>query len=155
MLLRLFLVDARGRRFNFDQVGSGLGYVLPVLAVLFGSGNGVLVQQPELHLHPALQASLGDIFIETHHGNSHPIIVETHSEHLLLRILKRIRQTHQKWPLDAELQVRSSDITVLYFDPTPNGVTSVKQLRISEDGEFMDRWPRGFFAERDQELFDE
>jgi hypothetical protein len=155
VLVRLFLVDARGRRFNFDQVGSGLGYVLPVLAALFSARNGVLVQQPELHLHPALQADLGDVFIEAKHGDSYPIIVETHSEHLLLRILKRIRQTHQQWPLDAALQVRSDELSVLYFEPSPSGVTRVKELRVSQDGEFMDRWPRGFFAERDQELFDE
>jgi predicted ATPase len=46
-------------------------------------------------------------------------------------------------------------VCVLYFDPSPDGTTSVKRLRITEDGEFMDRWPRGFFAERDQELLDE
>ena len=155
MFVRLFLVDPTGRRFSFDEVGSGLGYVLPVLAVLFSSKSSVLIQQPELHLHPALQAELGDVFVEAHQGRSQPIIVETHSEHLLLRILRRIRRTHLGQQQEEELQVRSRDISVLYFDPTPSGVTHVKQLRVSEEGEFMDRWPRGFFAERDQELFDE
>jgi hypothetical protein len=156
MLARLFLIDATGREFDFEEVGSGLGYVLPVLTVLFEDSDSiVIVQQPELHLHPALQSSLGDVFIEACHRASRPILLETHSEHLLLRILKRIRQTHQEWPLDPELRLLASDVSVLYFDPMANGVTRVIQLRVSEDGEFMDRWPKGFFAERDKELFDE
>jgi predicted ATPase len=155
ILVRLFLVDANGQRYAFDQVGSGLGYVLPVLATLFCVGHGILIQQPELHLHPALQAELGDILLEARDGKTGPIIVETHSEHLLLRILKRIRRTHLNQQIEPELQVRAKDISVLYFDPTINGITRVKQLRISQDGEFMDRWPKGFFPERDNELFDE
>ena len=82
-------------------------------------------------------------------------MVETHSEHLLLRVLKRIRQTHLHINIAPELKIEADDVCVLYFNPLPDGTTAVKRLRITEDGEFMDRWPRGFFAERDQELFDE
>ena len=52
-------------------------------------------------------------------------------------------------------KLKPEDVAVVYFDPSPEGVTTVKHLRISEDGEFLDRWPRGFFTERDGELFDE
>jgi predicted ATPase len=82
-------------------------------------------------------------------------LIETHSEHLLLRILKRVRQTHLKVAIAQELKINAEDVCVLYFDPSPDGTTAVKRLRITEDGEFMDRWPRGFFGERDQELLDE
>ena len=117
-------------------------------------GSFVLLQQPELHLHPALQAALGDVFIECS-SDQNQLVVESHSEHLLLRLLKRIRQSNGSRPPPAELRLGADDVSVLYFDPLPDGTTRVVRLRISDDGEFMDRWPRGFFAERDTELFDE
>lgn len=154
-IVQVFLNDAQGRKQAFDQVGSGLGYVLPVLCSVANPSFPIsLVQQPELHLHPALQAALGDVFIESA-NDQHQIIIETHSEHLLLRILKRIRQTSQGKLAVPEVLLRSDDVVVAYFDPKPDGTTSVKRLRISEDGEFIDRWPSGFFTERDGELFDE
>ena len=97
---------------------------------------------------------MGDVFIEAN-ALGKQILIETHSEHLLLRILKRIRQTHLQVDIAQELKIRAEDVCVLYFDPSPDGTTTVKRLRITEDGEFMDRWPRGFFGERDQELLDE
>ena len=154
-LVRMFLVDSEGRRYGFDEVGSGLGYVLPVLCSAYHPRVSVsLIQQPELHLHPALQTALGDVFIEAA-SPEHQLIVETHSEHVLLRVLKRIRQTSGTKPPAPELRISPQDVVVVYFDPRPDGTTTVKRLRISADGEFLDRWPRGFFSERDAELFDE
>ena len=151
---QFYLANPDGTRFGFDEVGSGLGYVFPVLCVLAQNQTQlVIVQQPELHLHPALQAALGDVLIES--AESKTLMIETHSEHLLLRILKRIRQTHLQASIAPELKINADDVCVLYFNPSPDGTTTVKRLRITEDGEFMDRWPRGFFGERDQELLDE
>lgn len=173
---QFYLADHAGTRFDFDEVGSGLGYVFPVLCILAQKENSfVIIQQPELHIHPALQAAMGDVIIESaktlligsHYGpenepcleiwypNGKTIVIETHSEHLLLRILKRIRQTHLEVSIEPDLKISADDVCVLYFDPLPDGTTTVKRLRITEDGEFMDRWPRGFFSERDQELSDE
>ena len=152
-LVELFLRDGQGRKHSFDDVGSGIGYVLPVLCSVF-RGQFSFIQQPELHLHPALQAAMGDVFIAAS-GEGKQILIETHSEHLLLRILKRIRQTHLQAHVSPELKINADDVCVLYFNPLPDGTTTVKRLRITEDGEFMDRWPRGFFGERDQELLDE
>lgn len=154
-MVRMFLADSEGRRYGFEEVGSGLGYVLPVLCSVYHPRVSVsLLQQPELHLHPALQTALGDVFIEAA-SPEHQLIVETHSEHVLLRVLKRIRQTNGPKPPAPELRISPQDVVVVYFDPRPDGTTTVKRLRISEDGEFLDRWPRGFFCERDAELFDE
>ena len=159
-LVEMFLCDGKGRKLLFEDVGSGIGYVLPVLCALFdpslsprGNTTTCFIQQPELHIHPALQAAMGDVFIEG--SENKQVLIETHSEHLLLRILKRIRQTHLQASIAPELKINADDVCVLYFDPSPDGTTTVKRLRITEDGEFMDRWPRGFFAERDQELLDE
>lgn len=63
--------------------------------------------------------------------------------------------TFSSRPPAIELQLKAEDVSVLYFDPSPDGTTKVKRLRISDDGEFIDRWPRGFFTEREQDLFDE
>lgn len=148
-LVTLALEDPDGRRFGFDEVGSGLGYVLPVLAAL-ASSRTTFIQQPELHLHPALQAELADAFVAGA-GEARQDIVETHSEHLLLRLLRRVRQsqTHASAALD------SNDLVVLYVNPGIDGTSKVNRLRISPDGEFIDRWPQGFFEERWKDLFDE
>ena len=190
-VIQLNLYDAENRELRFEDVGSGIGYVLPVLCAVYDRKYPVIydsytydiikksilndesknsdsleeihdryalsvcfIQQPELHLHPALQAAIGDVFIEgSESGNQ--LLVETHSEYLLLRILRRIRQTHQESVISPELKLNSQDVCVLYFQPVAGGVTKVRRLRISEGGEFMDRWPDGFFPERDRELLDE
>lgn len=153
LIVSLALTDPDGRRFWFDEVGSGIGYVLPVLIAAQSKGQCV-IEQPELHLHPALQAALGDVFAEAMNcGTS--LVVESHSEHVLLRVLKRIRQTTAAKPIAETLRLGSDHVGVLYFEPRMDGSTLVRRLRISPEGDFMDRWPAGFFAERDQELFDE
>lgn len=152
----IYITDAFGRELDFNRIGSGIGYVFPVLIECLKSQNAggiVFIQQPELHLHPALQASLCDILIES--AADRMIISETHSEHLILRALKRIRQTYNQTILNKELQLFPEDVAINYFEPMPDGTTRVHNIRIAPDGEFVDRWPNGFFPERDQELFDE
>ena len=153
---KISLQDSHGRNLKFEDVGSGIGYVIPVLIESFSTSNidkVVFIQQPELHLHPALQASLTDVLIEA--SANKKIVAETHSEHMILRALKRVRQTTNGMLKDPELKLKPEDIAVNYFEPLPDGSTKVHILRVTDDGDFLDRWPNGFFAERDQELFDE
>ena len=151
--ISLYLEDANGRALDFQDVGSGISYVLPVLAALWDSDRS-WIEQPELHLHPAAQCTLGDVLIRALNRGRFSII-ETHSEHLLLRVLRRIRQTHSGKVTDPELRCSPEAVSVLYFDPQEDGGTHVYPLRISRGGDFMDRWPSGFFEEREQEFFDE
>jgi predicted ATPase len=58
-------------------------------------------------------------------------------------------------PEGSPLALRPEDLRVLYFEPQPDGYTKVKNIRVSTQGDFIDRWPRGFFEERSKELFDE
>lgn len=164
-LVTLGLRDPAGRHFDFDEVGSGLGYVLPVLMAM-ASSSAVFLQQPELHLHPALQAELADALIaslnESQGEDAEPsdegntqLIAETHSEHLLLRLLRRISQGAEPGRLPDFHSLGRDQLVVLYVDPRPDGTSTVKHLRVSKEGDFIDRWPRGFFEERWQELFDE
>jgi hypothetical protein len=148
------LVDRTGRRMTFEDVGTGISCVIPVL-VSVHSGSG-FIQQPELHLHPALQSALGDVFVEAINGRSACHFIETHSEYILLRCLRRVRETAAgKHPEGSPLSLRPEDLSVLYFEPQPAGFTKVKKIRVSTQGDFVDRWPRGFFEERGKDLFDE
>ncbi len=153
MQATLYLQDEQGRALGFNQVGSGISYVLPVLAALWGAERS-LIEQPELHLHPAAQCEMGDAVIRAFNRGRFSII-ETHSEHLLLRILRRVRQTSEGKMQDPELQCPPEAVTVLYFAPLADGTTEVNRLRVSRGGDFLDRWPEGFFEERSRELFDE
>jgi len=152
-LVNLCLRDSAGRRLAFTDVGSGMGYVLPAIVALWTTRQ-CFVQQPELHLHPALQASLGDALIEAA-NSGRSLLVETHSEHVLLRILKRIRQTNSDPALAQGYPIHPQSISIIYCDPNPDGTTRAIALKVTSDGQFIGRWPRGFFAERDGELFDE
>jgi predicted ATPase len=152
-ICRLRLQDAQGNTFYFDEVGSGIGYVMPILVKMHQEKGLLFVEQPELHLHPALQGALMDAIIEVV-SDDRVIVIESHSENLLLRALRRIRETSNNKSVDARLALESSDVCVLYFEPTAQGSTKIRRLRIASNGEFLDRWPGGFFCERDQDLFD-
>ena len=149
------LIDNSGRRMSFEDVGTGISCVLPVIVGMYGWQS--FIQQPELHLHPALQSALGDIFIESvNRQGSGRHLIETHSDYLLLRCLRRIRETTAgRLANESKLQLRPNDISILYFDPQSDGSTKIKSIRVSTHGDFIDRWPRGFFEERGKDLFDE
>lgn len=151
--VQLFLEDQNGRRLDFEEVGSGISYVLPILASLHAAKTS-WIAQPELHLHPAAQCEMGDVFLRAF-NRGHFSVVETHSEHLLLRVLKRIRQTTRGLEIDDDLKCAPEAVSVLYFDPHEDGSTQIRQMRVSRLGDFKDRWPNGFFEERGRELFDE
>lgn len=150
---RLYLVDAQGRPHEFEDVGSGFSYVFPILVALW-AGTWSIIEQPELHLHPAAQCDVADVFIAAK-NMGHAALIESHSENLILRILRRIRETTEGRVKEKSLRITPDEVAVLYFDPQSDGTTKVKQLRISRHGDFIDRWPAGFFEERSRELFGE
>ncbi|HIJ88888.1 MAG TPA: DUF3696 domain-containing protein [Desulfuromonadales bacterium] len=151
----LRLIDKRGNTpVSHRDVGIGISQVLPVLVSAFASTGKILaIEQPEIHLHPAMQAEIADVFIESAlAGQNNTFLIETHSEHLILRILRRIRET-----ADGELEegmqpISPQDVQVIYAKPTNKG-TVLYHLPIREDGDFDEKWPDGFFAERAKELF--
>ena len=226
------------------DVGLGISQVIPVLVGALhhsvpdpnrydGSqivGKFFVVEQPELHLHPAAQVALGDVFIDClnrarelkeafesseeesaqdnynieEYANKwmkfmtenidHPrikkliestgenrldkaavailrmfpsnpveyekfsndllrgrtLLIETHSEHLLLRLLRRVRETTEEEETDHTLT--PNDLSVVYVRPTPEGV-KFTPISVTDAGGFYAPWPEGFFAERVKELF--
>ena len=152
-LTSLYLVDGSGGRVELRDVGSGIPFILPVLLAMTESGYK-FIQQPELHLHPALQSALADVFIRQIKATVGPSIIETHSEHLLLRVLRRIRETTAGKLLDESLSLSVDEVSVYYFDPQVSGETRVIRIHLTPTGDFRNRWPKGFFEERSTDLFD-
>jgi hypothetical protein len=80
------------------------------------------------------------------------LLIETHSEHIMLRLLRRVRETTDDELPPGVIGLSADDLSVIYVESGPEGVR-FRPLRVSEDGDFLDRWPQGFFEERAEELF--
>jgi hypothetical protein len=134
----------QGVNVSIVDVGFGISQILPVVVQsMLSTGKTLLIEQPEIHLHPRLQAELGALFVQTikpPYNNS--FIIETHSEHLLLRLQKMIRQG----------QLTPQDVSVIYVDRNQDGSRCLK-MNLGPNGEFQDQWPQGFFEESYREIF--
>ncbi|RKU15977.1 hypothetical protein C6501_05970 [Candidatus Poribacteria bacterium] len=140
------LVDTRRKEpvnVALPDVGFGISQLLPfIVQSLVSEGRIISIEQPEVHVHPRLQADLGDLLVEAikkQHRNQ--FIIETHSEHLILRLQRRIY----------EKQIKPEDVSVIYVSRGPEGAKA-ERLRLDEEGDFIDEWPNGFFLERLREL---
>jgi len=126
------------------DVGIGISQVVPVIVTaLDGSERLLAIEQPELHIHPRLQAEIADLFIEAIHSNKHRFIIETHSEHLILRLLRRIRETEvNKAPANRTL--RTDDLAIYYLKQE-DGTSRALEIEVDVKGEFIQPWPDDFF----------
>lgn len=122
---------------SITDVGFGVSQVLPVLVQVFYSipGTPVILEQPEIHLHPAAQSALGDVLLGAARDNETQLIVETHSEHLLHRIQRRI----------AEEEISKDDVA-LYFIDVEHGRSEIHELKVDEYGNITN-WPQDFFGD--------
>lgn len=125
-----------GARVRLDQVGYGVSQLLPVVDDCIHAKKQIIcIEEPELHLHPRLQARLGNLFATSVKKNGNQVIVETHSENVLLRVRRLIRGG----------KLRAEDVAVLYVDNVDKGGATVSRLRLGHQGELLDPWPTGFF----------
>ena len=132
------------------DIGVGVSQLLPLVVAAVDNRKGIIAcEQPELHVHPRIQVGIGDLL--TQNTDNKTFLIETHSEHLILRILKRIRQTSDEELPEGVVPVHPQDVAIVYMEPTSYG-TKAWRIEIDEDGEFRQRWPNGFFAERREEL---
>lgn len=129
-----------------NEIGTGVSQLMPlIVAAMTQKGGLVACEQPELHLHPRVQVAIGDLLSQnTDHVN---YLIETHSEHLILRLRKRIRQnTDNEVPVGLKA-FSHNEVIINYLEPSKDGV-KVRRIRMDEDGEFREPWPNGFFHER-------
>ena len=129
---------------DLHDVGIGFSQLLPVVVTALDSNERLAgIEAPEYHLHPRLQAELGDVLIESAVGRRAVLLVETHSEHLILRIQRRIRET-SSGKASAERAVTTDDVAV-YHVRQKSGQALVRRMDIDKHGEFVQPWPDDFF----------
>lgn len=133
------LVKHRGAVANLKDVGVGVSQVIPVVvAALFAKpGHIVIVEEPESHLHPSAQSVLAELFASVSAQRGVQFIVETHSEHLLNRLQRRVAEG-----------ILSPDQAAIYFcrrAPTGAGA-ELEPLRLNEFGD-IENWPEHFFGD--------
>ena len=119
------------------DVGFGVSQILPVLTLCYYApeGSTLLLEQPEIHLHPAVQAGLADVFIDACKTRNIQIVVESHSEHLLRRLLRRI----------AEEALPAGD-AALYFVRMAQAESQLEKLDLDLFGNIRN-WPEHFFGD--------
>lgn len=144
-LRTLVLEDTRtGVQVAPTDVGFGMSQILPVIVQsLLGEGQRqtLVVEQPEIHLHPRLQAELGDLFVEVTRNGPCQVVAETHSETLMLRVQRRIR----------EGRISHKRVSVLYVGASEDQGSWIMPIPINAKGQFEEEWPEGFFEERYEE----
>lgn len=119
------------------DVGFGVSQVLPALVLLYyvPRGSIVLMEQPEIHLHPSAQGGLADAILAAATARDIQVIVESHSEHLLRRLQRRV----------AEGEASSDDVK-LYATSVVDGVGAISDLELTPLGEIR-QWPEEFFGD--------
>jgi len=157
-IITVVLTDSIGVSVSPSDVGFGIGQLLPIIVEgTVSTGKLICVEQPEIHLHPRLQAHIADFLIESAKTQVAPAptprtprrdiggnqwVVETHSEALMWRFQRRIK----------EGVIPANFLSVLYVEPTQFG-SRVLRIGLDEDGNFVDEWPDGFFEEGFNEIF--
>lgn len=139
----LVKTHAKAAEVKITDVGFGVSQVLPALVQAFYAPphSTVWMEQPEIHLHPQVQAELADVFISATQARENgkdrnvQLIVESHSEHFLNRLQRRV----------AEGLISSDDVAV-YFCRRAGASTELEPLRLNMFGE-IENWPENFFGD--------
>ena len=119
------------------DVGFGVSQVLPALVLLYyvPEGSIVLMEQPEIHLHPAVQSGLADVILKVAATRNLQVIVESHSEHMLRRLQRRVAEEETQ-----------NDKVKLYFCDSKGGESKLHDLDLDMFGEIQN-WPPNFFGD--------
>ena len=124
------------------DVGFGVSQVLPALVLLYyvPEGSTVLLEQPEIHLHPSAQSGLADVMLNVAKVRNIQIVVESHSEHLMRRLQRRVAE-----------QAASADDLKMYFVSSQNSHAHLSDLALNQWGE-IENWPQHFFGDEIGEI---
>ena len=131
------VVHREGVVANLRDVGIGISQVLPVLTVAYFAppGSTVLLEEPEIHLHPLAQSVLAELFVEISRNRNVHFIVETHSEHLFRRMQTLIAQ-----------KTISPDDCAMFFVERDKSNAKLQKLNVNEFGAVLN-WPNNFFGD--------
>ena len=155
-LFKIVITDLETRvKNNLIDVGHGLSQLIPIVVQTFMPHTSDdtkhhlmklnIIEQPELHLHPAAQSALADLFVEgikTSGKRKNYFLIETHSEHMLLRLRRYV----------VEERIRPEDVMIYYTEKNiKNGSLEVRRLEIDNRGNIFG-WPEGFFSVDYQEV---
>ena len=141
----------RGVDVNISDVGTGISQILPIiLALIIDDLDVIMVEQPELHIHPRLQVQMGELLVHSlftkgkNNDRQKFHFIETHSEDLLLRLMRRIRE-----PSAEGHQLKPTDLAIYYVDTVDDATRISERVQIDAEGDFIDEWPGvdGFFDE--------
>ncbi|WP_322752133.1 AAA family ATPase [Frankia sp. Cas3] len=140
----LALRDQRGNDLNVADVGFGIVHALPIVVECCRSEPGiVLIQQPETHLHPALQTDMGELFLEAAlrrptESSRHQIIIETHSENILLRLQEAV----------INKRIEPDHVGVVFIDRNEYGELEIFDQEWRRDGNLDPGLPLSFYDSR-------
>ena len=143
---RLFEVKVRkspkSAEVLLTDVGFGVSQVLPALVLCFyvPRGSTVILEQPEIHLHPVAQAGLADVFVDAWKRRKVQVLVESHSEHLLRRLQRRI----------AEEDIPDGDVGLFFCSPGDRE-SKLDELKVDRFGNIVN-WPKDFFGDQFGEI---
>ncbi|RQR95304.1 DUF3696 domain-containing protein [Burkholderia sp. Bp8994] len=134
--------DDKSPQALLTDVGFGVSQVLPAIVLLYyvPEGSTVIMEQPEIHLHPSVQSGLADIILQVAHNRRIQVIVESHSEHLLRRFQRRVAD-----------ESFSSELVKIYFCDNEDGNSSLVDLELDVFGEIKN-WPKNFFGDEMTEI---
>lgn len=126
-------VNIDGKERDLTTIGVGVSQLLPVITVVLAASKNsiVILEQPELHLHPAIQSRLAEFFSSARPDLA--IIVETHSEYLITRLRR----------LNVSRDLGMTEVSFL-FAHAGDGGSTIEPLGIDSLGD-IDEWPEGFF----------
>ncbi|GAI69051.1 unnamed protein product, partial [marine sediment metagenome] len=119
---------------NIADSGFGTSQIFPIIleGLRMEGGDTLILEQPEIHLHPKMQMQMADFFIALAKSNKN-ILVETHSDHIIYRLVRRI----------IEDKVDSDLIKIYFIKPTKDGST-YEEIKINEIKGII-KWPKDFF----------
>ena len=134
--------DKGGTEALLTDVGFGVSQVLPAIVLLHyvPEGSTVIFEQPEIHLHPAVQSHLADAIIDISESRNLQFIIESHSEHLLRRLQRRVAE--ERLP---------ADWIKLYFVDQVKGEARLSDIGLNDFGE-IENWPEHFFGDEMGEI---
>lgn len=124
------------------DVGFGVSQILPVITLCYYApeGSTIILEQPEIHLHPRVQAALADVIVDASRIRNIQIILESHSEHLLRRLQRRVAE-----------QALAAEQVALYFCVMEAGESKLVPLEMDTFGTIAN-WPADFFGDEFGEI---